>query len=235
MIVPNDWWKSDARKTGVSIPIEWCLYQNHLYVSVVDETHLKVIGGTTPESANEEISIDTESVSNKTLNCNSWHIEVGVPFEITNFSVKPTSIRVTISGFITGGTAYRYLSTGIKADDGTNILSVYNRLLYTPTFGVVSKPRHAIFQTFDMVADLIGTGYVPFYIKAIHQGRRINNTISAFQETGFENVVNMCFDALNEFVLYGGFKYIYSLKCSPAWPVYSNHSVVKVYAKAVTQ
>ena len=234
MIVPNDWWKMDIRQTGRSIPIEWCLYQNTLWASIVDENHLKVVGGATVATANEEISIDVESASNETLNCDNWHFEVGVPFEITNFPVEPTSIRTTISGFITGGRAYRYLSTPIKAGDDTNVFSVYNKLLYVPTFGVVSKPRHAIFQSFDMVTNLIGTGYIPFYIKSYHAGRRADKS-NALQEYGIENTIALCHDGLSLFELHGGFKYIYSLKCSPAWPVYSNHSVVKVYARAVMQ
>ena len=234
MIVPNDWWKMDISQTGRSIPIEWCLYQNLLCVSVVDETHLKVVGGATVATANEEISIDTGSTSNETLNCDNWHFEVGVPFEITHFPVKPTSIRTTISGFITGGRAYRYLSTLIKAGDDTNVLSVYNKLLYVPTFGTISKPSHATFQSFDMVADLIGTGYVPFYTHAIHFGRRADRS-GALQEEGIENTIDLCRDGLSLFELHDGFKYIYGLKCSVAWPVYSNHSVVKVYARAVAQ
>lgn len=234
MIVPNDWWKMDIRQTGRSIPIEWCLYWDTLWASIVDENHLKVVGGATVATANEEIPIDTEDIANNTLNCTDWHFEVGVPFEITNFPVKPTSIRTTISGFVTGGRAYRYLSIPIKAGDDTDIRSVYNKLLYVPTFGAVSKPHHAIFQSFDMVANLIGTGYIPFYIKSYHAGRRANKS-NALQEYGVENTINLCFDGLNQFFSHDGFKYIYSLKCSSAWPVYSNHSVVKVYARAVTQ
>ena len=234
MIVPNNWWKMDIRQTGRSIPIEWCLYQKLLCVSVIDETHLKVVGGATIATANEEIPIDVESASNETLNCDNWHFEVGIPFEITNFPVKPTSIRTTISGFITGGSAYRYLSTPIKAGDDTDIRNVYNKLLSVPTFGEISKPRHAIFQSFDMVTNLIGTGYIPFYIKSYHAGRRANKS-NALQEYGAENTINLYLDGLNQFFTHDGFKYIYSLKCSPTWPVYSNHSAVKVYARAVTQ
>lgn len=234
MIVPNNWWEMNITQTGRSIPIEWCLYQKILYVSVVDETHLKVVGGATTATANEEIPIDTGSVANETLNCTDWHFEVGVPFEITNFPVKPTSIRTTISGFITGGTAYRYLMILVKAGDGTNVTGLYNGLLYTPTFGAVSKPRHALFQTFNMVADLIGTAYIPFYTHAVQQGRRADRS-SALQEMGIENTARINIDAISQFVSHNGFKYIYGINCSSSWPVYSNHSVVKVYARAVTQ
>lgn len=234
MIVPNNWWKMDIRQTGRSIPIEWCLHQKLLCVSVIDETHLKVVGGATVATANEEIPIDTEDIANNTLNCTDWHFEVGAPFEITNFPVKPTSIRTTISGFVTGGRAYRYINIDIKAGDDTDIKGVYNKLLYVPTFGTVSKPHHATFQSFDMVADLIGTGYVPFYTHAIHLGRRADRS-GALQEEGIENTIDLCLDGLSLFELHDGFKYIYSLKCSSAWPVYSNRSVVKVYARAVTQ
>lgn len=238
MIVPNDWWQGDFSEAGLSIPVEWCMYSNDLYVSVVDENHLKVVGAKKNSIDYEDIPVNDKDSYNVNLDCTQFHLEIGVPFEITNFPVKPTSIRTTISGFITGGLTYRYLLTDMVMGDGTKTTAQYtpgNALYAIPDFGTFSKPKHAIYQIIDMVTDLNGSAFVPFYIKCKFFGRRRSLISQFIGEIGSENLINTHTFNPNYPPLHQGYKYIYSLKSSSAWPIYSNHSAVKVYAKAVTQ
>ena len=235
MIVPNDWWQSDFTQRGLCIPFEWCMYSDDLYAEAVDENHVKIVGAPRNTTNYGDIPVDAENALNVNLDCTQFHLEIGIPFEITDFPVKPASIRTTISGFITGGYAYRHLYTDGVMEDGAKNMGIYNMLLYVPVFGAISKPRHVLYQTFDMTVDLNGTDLIPFQIISDVYGRRASGGTNLFlQEEGIENTVKISKN-LGYGAAHGGYKYISALRCSPGWPVYSNHSVIKVYAKAVTQ
>lgn len=227
IVVPNDWWISDFKQRGLCIPFEWCLYKGELSVIVVDETHLKVVG-----SSEEEILINSNDPLNVNLDCTQFHFEIGTPFEITNFPVKPTSIRVTISGFIRN--SYRYLYAGTVMNDEAKLQAAYNKLLTVPIFGIVSKPNNALYQLFDMTVDLNGRWMVPFKMDNKILGRRASGNTNKFllEEVREESLNVWVPDDL--IMTHGIYKYIYSLRCSSdAYAVYSNHSVIKVYARTV--
>lgn len=234
MIVPNDWWTGAVSSNGLSIPIEFIFCQSsYLYVSIVDDTHLKIVGGTSDTSAFDEITVDTEDPQNKNIDCTRFHFEIGRGFEIKNFPVEPTSLRVTISGFVTGGKSYRYLFTDVKTHDGTIIGLIYGQSLAIPKIGT-TDPRFAIYQSYDMVVDYLGTPYIPFHINAFFWGRRKTVSTSFFADFSEQDETKVNVTGLNSFEQHGGFRCFYNLRCSD-WPVYSNHSVVKVYAKAVIE
>lgn len=236
MIVPNDWWKENFLQKGLSIPVEWCMYSNRLFVSPVDETHLKVLGGYLESSASEEMPVNVDDPLNVNLDCTQFHFEIGVPFELQNFPVKPISIRATISGFITGGSAYRYLNVDVMTGDGKIISGIYNQLLGVSKFGSLSFPYHSLYQVFETTVDLTGTDFVLFKSASFVRGRRAKSDYADnfLGEKFTEEITSVYYSSLlGQTYMEKGLKYIEKFYCGSSWPIYANHSVVRLFAKAV--
>ena len=232
MIVPNNWWNSDFRSIHKAIPYEWITYNSRLYVYAVDETHIMVSSNNT---TGVPVTVDPEGQYNSYLDCTQFHFEVGVTFKIENFPVKPTELRVTISGFI-AGLSYRYIQTWVEYNNGKRSTGPYNQLLAAEQFGVLTKPYHAIYQLFNMEASLVGGAYVQYLMNYALFGRRHDGNF--YGERGAFAKLHTYYDGGFSSNIAGdnsGHSHFYTVVCSTSWPIYANHSVIKVYAKAVKQ
>ena len=231
IIVPNNWWSENINNDiGLSIPFEWCLYEKPVRISVVDENHLKVVG-----QDSIAIQVNPDDPLNSKIDCTRFHFEIGIPFEISNFPVKPTMIRMTMSGFFRN--EYRYISPCVVMQNGSSEY-INNMLLDVPKFGVISKPDNALYQEFSMTFELDGSWYAIFKFDNIISGRRASGTYNyVFGESTREQKVNI-YRPVDLLIKKGMYQYISALRTYgniPSYANYSNHTVVRIYAKAVME
>lgn len=231
IIVPNNWWSENINNDiGLSIPFEWCLYEKPVSISVVDENHLKVVG-----QDSIAIQVNPDDPLNSKIDCTRFHFEIGIPFEISNFPVKPTMIRMTMSGFFRN--VYRYISPCVVMQNGSSEY-INNMLLDVQKFGVISKPNNALYQEFSMTFELDGSWYAIFKFDNIISGRRASGTYNyVFGESTREQKVNI-YRPGDLVIKKGMYQYISALRTygnAPEYANYSNHTVVRIYAKAVME
>lgn len=226
MFVTNDWYKPSTRKIALgSIPIEWVQYVGSIYALPVDATHIKIVGS----DKNSPIIVNPENLpSNTNIDYTKFHLEICAAWEINNFPVNPTKLRIEIAGFIKGYN-YRYLYTGFTLDNG-NTNAVYTRgALHAPPVQVGNnKAYHGLYTLQSISAEIISGKFIKYILENLYCGRRgkYANQIDSSPEvrqTYFENIASSSWLFFN------------SIYMTEQYEVFSNHSTIKVYAEAVKQ
>ena len=226
MFVTNDWYKPSTQAIALgSIPIEWVQYVGSIYALPVDATHIKIVGS----DKNSPVIVSPENLpSNTNIDYTKFHLEICAAWEINNFPVNPTKLRIEIAGFIKGHN-YRYLYTGFTLDDGkTN--SVYTRdvLQAPPVQSGNNKAYHGVYTLQSISAEIISGKFVKYILENLYFGRRggyanqIDNSPEV-RQTNFQNTRSSSWLFFN------------SIYMPEEYSVFSNHSTIKVYAEAVKQ
>ena len=155
MIVPNEWW---VEGTGLTygmryIPYEWIKYDGDIYLSVVDETKLKVVG-------NDQTSIITVNLSDSPTNNNvdikKIHFEIPIGYAITNLKTDSLRFLITYFGYIKSKTN-RYMWVSGEWKDSPNVNSDFGytiNYLGIPTNYHVSKVCYGGFAYLKTEVDL---------------------------------------------------------------------------------
>lgn len=230
LTVPNNWWSVDIAKAGLAVPYEWSMCKDTSWISVVDENRVKVVSGTSNSATDNIIPVDVGSDYNKNLDLTKFHIEIPIDFEINNFSVPPSALRVEMNGFIRDINAYRYLKCGVAFENGQKV-PYYIPMTGIGTFGVIDKPTNVIYQSLVMDIFFTGTQLSCFDVTMVAFGRR--GTVSAAQERVMKKDVFTRFESGN--FLTSKPSTFYNFGSWSGYGVYSNHTVVKIYARAVKQ
>ena len=226
MFVTNDWYKPSTRNIALgSIPIEWVQYVGSIYALPVDATHIKIVGS----DKNSPIIVNPENLpSNTNIDYTKFHLEICAAWEINNFPVNPTKLRIEIAGFIKGYN-YRYLYTGFTLDNG-NTNAVYTRAaLHAPPVQVGNdKAYHGLYTLQSISAEIISGKFIKYILENLYCGRRgkYANQIDSSPEvlqTYFENIASSSWLFFN------------SIYMTEQYEGFSNHSTIKVYAEAVKQ
>lgn len=235
LLVPNEWYTANGlNSNGTSAPMEWVLYAKQLIAVPVDEMHIKIMGGSGPSSATDEIPVDPLETGNEKLDITKFHFEIPVGTTITNFPVNPTSLLVRIRTF-TNAISYRYVTTAARDSLG-RVVNAYNKKLGIPAFGSVKKPKHSIYHIMDMEVDILNSYFVLYKVNTVSAGRRgserydTESSGSAPTSSGRENTIGYWSEVRD-----GEIQYFTSVSLLPASAWISNGSTIWVYAKAVKQ
>lgn len=228
MFVINDWYKPSTQSIALgSIPIEWVQYVGLIYALPVDATHIKIVGS----DKNSPIIVNPENLpSNTNIDYSKFHLEICAAWEINNFPVNPTKLRIEIAGFIKGY-SYRYLYTGLTLDDG-NTSDVYTKgaLQAPPVTSGNNRAYHGLY-TLQSISAVISSGiFVKYLFENIYFGRR----------GGYANLIDYSAEVLNSYFdnhsRYQSYWLFFNRIYMPeSYSVFSNHSTIKVYAEAVKQ
>lgn len=228
MFVTNDWYKPSTQAIPLgSIPIEWVQYFGFIYALPVDATHIKIVGS----DKNSPIVVSPENLpSNTNIDYTKFHLEICAAWEINNFPVNPTKLRIEIAGFIKGYN-YRYLYTGISLSDGSTV-SIYTRgiLSAPPVTSGNSKAYHGCYTFQSISASIVSVKFVKFELENIFKGRRFGYPNQIDKSEEIVQTENEVYTTPPKSILY--FK---SVSMPENYSVFSNHSTIKVYAEAVKQ
>lgn len=228
MFVINDWYKPSTQSIALgSIPIEWVQYIGSIYALPIDATHIKIVGS----DKNSPIVVNPENLpSNTNIDYTKFHLEICAAWEINNFPVNPTKLRIEIAGFIKGYN-YRYLYTGLTLGDGkTSDVYTQGALHAPPITSGNNKTYHGVY-TLQSISAVISSGiFVKYLFDNLYFGRR----------RGYANQIDYSAEVLNSYFdntkrdqsYWLFFNRIYMPE---EYSVFSNHSTIKVYAEAVKQ
>lgn len=238
LLVPNNWWTAKGlADNGVSIPMEWVKYAKTIGVVPQDDTHIKIAGGTSTLALTEDLPVDPLADGNEKVDVSKFHIEVPTGFSIRDFPVKPISLSVCVQ-CMTSALIYRYLYARVETANG-KALDATNALLGIPAFGAIVKPRHAVYHQMFMDVDVLKGGRVSFRINTSSQGRRDSTKFNGEQSgsgsaaSGRENIFNVW--SLTDMSGYGEEISHFTAVLMGSRPFLSNHSMVRIFAKAVKQ
>lgn len=226
MFVTNDWYKPSTQEIALgSIPIEWVQYVGSIYALPVDATHIKIVGS----DKNSPVIVSPENLpSNTNIDYTKFHLEICAAWEINNFPVNPTKLRIEIAGFIKGYN-YRYLYTGFTLDDGNTSGGYTQGVLQAPPVQIGNnKAYHGLYTLQSISAEIISGKFIKYILENLYCGRRgkYANQIDSSPEvlqTYFENIASSSWLFFN------------SIYMTEQYEVFSNHSTIKVYAEAVKQ
>lgn len=223
LLVPNEWWTgSDFIGKGItSIPIEWIIYTGaNIYAVPTDETHVKITGS----DKETIIQVDIGDVSNTLIDATKFHVELPIGFSIKELPVDCTSIRVFAFG-ITGTLSHRYISLYTNRTYSARIWP--EGFLTPPTVGL-SKAKYALVFWYDICAEAVPAGPV-FVMNNLYKGQRKGYSYWVGDRTSEYLVTNYGVGSSNKAEIFTGLLIENGNAC------YANHTVFRIYAKAVKQ
>lgn len=223
LLVPNEWWTgSDIIGKGItSIPIEWIIYTGaNIYVVPTDETHVKITGS----DKETIIQVDIGDVSNTLIDATKFHVELPIGFSIKELPVDCTSIRVFAFG-ITGTLSYRYISLYTNRIYRTRIWP--EGFLNPPATGL-SKAKYALVFWYDICAEAVPAGAV-FVMNNLYKAQRKGYPYWIGDRTSEYLVTNYGIGGDNKAEIFTG------LLIENGYACYANHTVFRLYARAVKQ
>lgn len=223
LLVPNEWWTgSDFVGKGItSIPIEWIIYTGaNIYAVPTDETHVKITGS----DKETIIQVDIGDVSNTLIDATKFHVELPIGFSIKELPVDCTSIRVFAFG-ITGTLGYRYISlyTNRRYRD-----RVWPEGFLSPPATGLSKAKYALVFWYDICAEAVPAGAV-FVMNNLYKAQRKGYSYWVGDRTAEYLVTNYGSGSDNRAEIFTGLLIENGNAC------YANHTVFRIYAKAVKQ
>lgn len=222
-MVPNEWWTGSGfiGKGITSIPIEWIIYTGaNIYVVPTDETHVKITGS----DKETIIQVDIGDVSNTLIDATKFHVELPVGFSIKGLPVDCTSIRVFAFG-ITGTLSYRYISLYTNRIYRTRIWP--EGFLNPPATGL-SKAKYALVFWYDICAEAVPAGAV-FVMNNLYKAQRKGYSYWVGDRTSEYLVTNYGMGSDNKAEIFTGLLIENENAC------YANHTVFRLYARAVKQ
>lgn len=224
LIVPNNWWDG-TKYVGagvIHIPIEWMVYTGtSIYVVPVDETRVKITGA----DKTTMIPVNTEDVSNTNLDATKFHVEIPIGFSIKELPVDCTSIRVFAFG-ITGTLCYRYIS--LYTDRTYGGARIWPEGFLTPPATGLSKAKYALVFWYDICAEAVPAGAV-FVMNNLYKAQRKGYPYWVGDRTAEHLVTNYGSGGDNRAEIFTG------LLIENVNACYANHTVFRIYAKAVKQ
>lgn len=223
LLVPNEWWTgSDFIGKGItSIPIEWIIYTGaNIYAVPTDETHVKITGS----DKETIIQVDIGDVSNTLIDATKFHVELPIGFSIKELPVDCTSIRVFAFG-ITGTLSYRYISLYTNR---TYSARIWPEGFLTPPATGHSKAKYALVFWYDICAEAVPAGAV-FVMNNLYKAQRKGYSYWVGDRTAEYLVTNYGLGSDNRAEIFTG------LLIENGYACYANHTVFRIYAKAVKQ
>lgn len=226
-IVPNDWNIDNVTNNVMSVPIEWTLYANVLYLVPIDENKLKL----TQNDKQTIINVNLEDISNTNVNINNFHFEIPIMFEIKNLDsiISSKKIRINIFGYAMNLVQYRYMYiTTRKSDGSTQRQARYINYLGLEKGGNMQS-GNCIFLVSQVVYD-ITTNYITFQQKYSLYGRRKNYSTLTWdryflgEASNNGQLVNVDANPTNVKSIYSTGPY------SQPYAYLSNNTVIKIYA-----
>ena len=226
LIVPNNWWDG-TNYVGdgvVHIPIEWIVYTgNSIYVVPVDETRVKITGA----DKTTIIPVDTEDVSNTNLDATKFHVEIPIGFIISNLPVNVQTLRIFAFGF-SGLMTYRYVQVLTDTKSGFTPRRVWPRnMLSVPRTGL-SKCGYALPFWYDITVEAAGNGTY-FDISTLYLGNRKGYS-SWIADPTKEDLSSQYGNASDN-----NAKYFTGIEITSQYACYANHTIFRLYAKAVKE
>lgn len=226
-IVPNDWSIDNVTNNVMSVPIEWTLYKNVLYLVPIDENKLKL----TQSDKQTIINVNLEDISNKNVNINNFHFEIPISFKIENLDsvISSKKIRINIFGYAMNLIQYRYMYIETRRNDGV----IRKQDEYIQYLGLEKggnmQSGNCIFLVSQVVYD-ITTNYITYQQKYNLYGRRKNYSTLVWDNYFLgEASINGSFKNNNANPT--DVKSIFSTGTySQAYAYLSNNTVVKIYA-----
>lgn len=223
LLVPNEWWTgSDFIGKGItSIPIEWIIYTGaNIYAVPTDETHVKITGS----DKETIIQVDIGDVSNTLIDATKFHVELPIGFSIKELPVDCTSIRVFAFG-ITGTLSFRYISLYTNR---TYSARIWPEGFLTPPATGLSKAKYALVFWYDICAEAVPAGAV-FVMNNLYKAQRKGYSYWVGDRTAEYLVTNCGSGSDNRAEIFTGLLIENRDAC------YANHTVFRIYAKAVKQ
>lgn len=223
LLVPNEWWTgSDFIGKGItSIPIEWIIYTGaNIYAVPTDETHVKITGS----DKETIIQVDIGDVSNTLIDATKFHVELPIGFSIKELPVDCTSIRVFAFG-ITGTLSFRYISLYTNR---TYSARIWPEGFLTPPATGLSKAKYALVFWYDICAEAVPAGAV-FVMNNLYKAQRKGYSYWVGDRTAEYLVTNYGSGSDNRAEIFTG------LLIENGYACYANHTVFRIYAKAVKQ
>lgn len=226
LIVPNNWWDG-TKYVGagvVHIPIEWIVYTGaSIYVVPVDETRVKITGA----DKTTIIPVNTEDVSNANLDATKFHVEIPIGFIIKDMPVNAQTLRIFAFGF-SGLMTYRYVQVLTDSKAGATSKRVW-------PFGMLSVPRtglskcgYALPFWYDITVEAAGNGTY-FDISTIYLGQRQGYSTWIADKTK-EDLSSPYANAGDN-----NAKYFTGIEIPSQDACYANHTIFRLYAKAVKE
>lgn len=226
LIVPNNWWDGTNYVGAgvVHIPIEWIVYTgNSIYVVPVDETRVKITGA----DKTTIIPVDTEDVSNTNLDATKFHVEIPIGFIISNLPVNVQTLRIFAFGF-SGLMTYRYVYVLTDTKSGSTPRRVWpTTMLSVPRTGL-SKCGYALPFWYDITAEAAAHGTY-FDISTLYLGQRQGYSSWIADKTK-EDLSSQCAPASDS-----NAKWFTGIEISSIDACYANHTIFRLYAKAVRE
>lgn len=223
LLVPNEWWTgSDFIGKGItSIPIEWIIYTGaNIYAVPTDETHVKITGS----DKETIIQVDIGDVSNTLIDATKFHVELPIGFSIKELPVDCTSIRVFAFG-ITGTLSFRYISLYTNR---TYSARIWPEGFLTPPATGLSKAKYALVFWYDICAEAVPAGAV-FIMNNLYKAQRKGYSYWVGDRTSEYLVTNYGKGGDNKAEIFTG------LLIENGYACYANHTVFRLYARAVKQ
>lgn len=216
LIAPNDWNLKNVLNNLTSVPIEWIVNNNKITVvpNGANGLFIRKNDGTTT------IPVNTNDVSNGSIDFTKFHFEIPVPFSFENFPKGVLNYRFVSRGYIKAGGQYRYTKHSYYDEFGAIKESGYINFFGAPNIQNANS-THCVFgyQIWDIYAD---NGYIRVDTNSIFQGRR----------KGYANIIwDSCFEKtatslLNNFKPCGLAKF---WTYSKDYAYISNNSLIQIY------
>ena len=226
LIVPNNWWDGTNYVGAgvVHIPIEWIVYTgNSIYVVPVDETRVKITGA----DKTTIIPVDTEDVSNTNLDATKFHVEIPIGFIISNLPVNVQTLRIFAFGF-SGLMTYRYVQVLTDTVAGFTPRRVWpTTMLSVPRTGL-SKCGYALPFWYDITVEAAANGTY-FDISTLYLGQRQGYSSWIADKTK-EDLSSPYAPASDN-----NAKWFTGIEISSIDACYANHTIFRLYAKAVKE
>lgn len=226
LIVPNNWWDS-TNYVGdgvVHIPIEWIVYTgNSIYVVPVDESRVKITGA----DKTTIIPVNTEDVSNTNLDATKFHVEIPIGFIIKDIPVNAQTLRIFAFGF-SGLLSYRYVQVLTDTMTGNTPRRVWpTSMLSAPRAGL-SKCGYALPFWYDITVEAAANGTY-FDISTLYLGQRQGYSTWIADKTK-EDLSTPYAPAGDS-----NAKWFTGIEISSIDACYANHTIFRLYAKAVKE
>lgn len=226
LIVPNNWWDGTNYVGAgvVHIPIEWIVYTgNSIYVVPVDETRVKITGA----DKTTIIPVDTEDVSNTNLDATKFHVEIPIGFIISNLPVNVQTLRIFAFGF-SGLMTYRYVQVLTDTKSGSTPRRVWpTTMLSVPRTGL-SKCGYALPFWYDITVEAAANGTY-FDISTLYLGQRQGYSSWIADKTKEDLSSPYAPASDNNAKYFTGIEIVNQDAC------YANHTIFRLYAKAVKE
>lgn len=226
LIVPNNWWDGTNYVGAgvVHIPIEWIVYTgNSIYVVPVDETRVKITGA----DKTTIIPVDTEDVSNTNLDATKFHVEIPIGFIIKDIPVNAQTLRIFAFGF-SGLLSYRYVQVLTDSMTGYAPRRVWpSGMLMAPRVGL-SKCGYALPFWYDITVEAAANGTY-FDISTLYLGQRQGYSTWIADKTKEDLSTQYATPSDNNAKWFTGIEIASIDAC------YANHTIFRLYAKAVKE